>query len=187
MAVVWLVAARPPLTSLHRAVCVLTRADDHRGWAIFEQGVSLFVVAHLNVAQKQGALPVRLADAQAARPKVLDITGDTPIVRTVEDAPEVLLDATIDAIDAAHFTGKADRPLVEAMAAELEWVIKGSMDAVSMQRDAAARSVDPRVLREARTGIQLRDVLAQEAKERLHERATLDAGAVHADDGTSGL
>ena len=172
---------------MHRAVCACTHADDHRGWAIFEQGVSLFVVAHLNVAQKQGARPARLAAAQAARPKVLDITGDTPIVRTVEDAPEVLLDATIDAIDAAHFTGKADRPLVEAMAAELEWVIKGSMDAVSMQRDAAARSVDPRVLREARTGIQLRDVLAPEAKERLHERATLDAGAVHADDGTSGL
>ena len=168
---------------MHRAVCACACADDHRGWAIFEQGVSLFVVAHLNVAEKQGALPARLADAQAARPKVLDISGDTPIVRTVEDAPEVLLDTTIDAIDAAHFSGKADRPLVEAMAAELEWVIKGSMDAVAMQRNAAARSVDPRVLREARTGIQLRDVLAQEAKERPRERArpTLDVGAVHAE------
>ena len=43
-------------------------------------------------------MPARFADAQAARPKLLDISGDTPIVRTVEDAPEMLLDAFLEGI-----------------------------------------------------------------------------------------
>ena len=64
---VWLGRAAASDIGAPRGLCVLTRADDDRGWAIFEQGVSLFVVAHLNLAQKQGALPASTVEEHKAK------------------------------------------------------------------------------------------------------------------------
>jgi hypothetical protein len=124
-----------------------------RGWCIAEQGASVAVATLLNAAEDarrrrgiaawQGVGLERFDHAQRSRPKVVEIREDEssqPVeFLAKEEGGGVMswltgessnsqLDAAIDAIDAAHFTGKGDKPAVRMLLAGLEYSIKTAIE-----------------------------------------------------------
>jgi len=108
----------------------------------------MVVLAHLTTAEAQakkgGApLPERFALAQATRPKVLNISNGTCEAREVTASPIELLRRTVEAISKAKFTGKGDKPVVQQMMSEFEWLIKTAVE--SAQVDPLEVTLDPRI------------------------------------------
>ena len=89
--------------------------------------------AHFEELERQRrTLPARLAAAQAARPKVIDVSDGTP--RKLElggVAPELLLDNVTDRLrdegGDVRFTGKGDRAMVCKLLTRFEWTIHTGM------------------------------------------------------------
>ena len=110
-----------------------SRRYDNRGWCVFEQGAASVVLAHFEEVERQGrTLPARLAAAQAARPKVIDVSDGTP--RKLElggVAPDLLLDKVTDRLrdedGDVRFTGTGDRAMVCELLTKFEWTIHTSM------------------------------------------------------------
>ena len=117
---------------------------DGRGWTIFEQGVALTTAAHLLNAAKQKELLPRFASATAARPKLIDITGELPVARDAEVAdadPTKVLHEAIKAALATSWVG--NKAKVEEMLHEFEWLIKTAVE--SAQVDPLDITLDPRI------------------------------------------
>ena len=130
------------------------RGEHYSGWCTFEQGACTVALAHLSAAEKQaasrgGVLPARIARAQMARPKVIDISDGEIRPRVISEPPEVLLNTAINAIEHATFVGKGDQPMVQQMLAELEWTMKTAMDEAELAHKAHELSIDPKLLSRA--------------------------------------
>ena len=96
----------------------------YSGWCTFEQGVSIMAATHLAAAEKHAAdagsaLPPRLMNAQASRPKLTDISGGVACPREPAASAEKLLAETVHAIEGATFVGKGDKTVVQQMLAEV--------------------------------------------------------------------
>ncbi|EOD20386.1 hypothetical protein EMIHUDRAFT_242059 [Emiliania huxleyi CCMP1516] len=118
-----------------------SRPYDERGWCVFEQGAASVVLAHFEEAERQGrTLPARLAAAQAARRKVIEVSDDgtpkklehggvAPDLRGV--APDLLLDDVTDKLrdegGDVRFTGTGDRAMVCELLTKFEWTIHTSL------------------------------------------------------------
>ena len=101
----------------------------------FEQANAKLVVAHLARAERLAArrsqtLSTRFANAQASRAKLTDISDGQVRRVAVDDAPVTVLEAAFADIDGATFVGRGDRPKVQFMLAELEWIMKTAMEQV---------------------------------------------------------
>ena len=99
--------------------------DGGRGWCITEQCACLCVAAHLQHASHPHQ---RFEVAQAARPKVFDISGDANVPHPASEPPARVLDHGMKALHGAHFVGKGDREVVQAMLGDLEWTMKTAID-----------------------------------------------------------
>jgi len=121
-----------------------------RGWCIFEQGASQIAAAHLAAAEKQTALPLQFAKAQASRAKVIDISGGRVVPFKPVSKPSAMLKATTQAIEAARFTGKGDLFIVQQMLAEFEYTIQSAVGQASIYNAASGLTPDPSVLRKVR-------------------------------------
>lgn len=103
-----------------------------RGWCIFEQAVCMTVLAHLTKAKKRAAeqggvaLTERLARAEAARPKVIDISISLAeaVPRTCQRPPKEVLEEACQAIERAHFSKEEDKQVVPQMLNEFEWTVR---------------------------------------------------------------
>ena len=144
-------AAESAVKALGRAkkpVCLFynERPYDDRGWCVFEQGVATMADAHVKVAERQALekgreLPERFRLAQAARPKVTDISNGMSVVQVMTESPEELLSTIGVRIDKSKFTGAADKPTVKQMAQEFEWDIYCAVR--SAQVDALKMALAP--------------------------------------------
>ena len=142
--------------------------DEGRGWCIFEQGVSMTVLAHLTAAERQAeekgrALPQRFQRAQAARAKVYDIGGVAPVARECSLPPREVLDEACDAIEKARFTGSADSVTVPHMLAEFEYIVGSTFEQApedyatsGLTLPPSARTTAARSMRSSRSGISRR-------------------------------
>ena len=123
----------------------------------------------LAAAERQaGRLPERLVRAQASRAKETDISGGETRPVEITEQPEALLAATTDAIEHAKFVGKADKPMVQQLLAELEWIMKTAAEQATAQHAASGLTVDPSRLRWLKRAARLRARAgASEAREGL--------------------
>ena len=90
------------------------------------------MLAHFEEVERQGrTLPARLAAAQAARPKVIDVSDNTPRKLELGGAPELLLDSVTDRLrdegGDVRFTGTGDRAMVCDLLTRFEWTIHTGM------------------------------------------------------------
>lgn len=119
-----------------------------RGWCIVEQGSATVVAAHLAKAKAEGGLIERFARAEAARPKVIDITdGGRAAPRVITEDPLALLERTMDELGRARFTFPSDKAMAEEMMAGFEWTIKSAMEQAELAQHADLLTVDPAVER----------------------------------------
>ena len=117
-----------------------------RGWCVVEQGSSTVVAAHLAKAKEiEKGLIERFERAEAARAKVINITGDTPEERRFTDVdPIELLDRTMRELSVARFTFSSDRAVAEEMMAGFEWIIKSAMEQAELAQHADLLTVTRR-------------------------------------------
>ena len=94
-----------------------------------------------------GGLIERFERAEAARAKVIDITGDAPEERRITDDPLELLDRTMRELSVARFTFPSDKAMAEEMMAGFEWTIKSAMEQAELAQHADLLTVDPAVER----------------------------------------
>ena len=112
----------------------------------FEQANAKLVVAHLARAERLAArrsqtLSTRFANAQASRAKLTDISDGQVRRVAIDDAPVTVLETAFADIDGATFVGRGDRPKVQFMLAELEWIMKTAMEHVMAARSGAPGSM----------------------------------------------
>lgn len=127
---------------------------EDKGWCLVEKGSSSVVAAHLAMAAKQKTLPERYQRAEAARPKLIDITDCTtpdakPEVLDKCEEPVVVLEETMRALGKCRFTFPSDRTMAEEMMADFEWTIKSAMDQAELAQNADILSIDPKLLSSA--------------------------------------
>ena len=80
------------------------------------QGACCTVAAHLEAARRRGELPQRFSLANAARPKVIDISEiDAPCAPESDVDPRQLLLEAMEAIRKANFVGKGDQATVRRL------------------------------------------------------------------------
>jgi hypothetical protein len=128
----------------------------YSGWCTFEQGAAKIAAAHLQAAREQAEahgtlLPERLTRAQTRRVKIIDISGDVAQPSVVNAAPTELLAATIENINGAKFVGKGDKPMVQHMLSELDWIMKTAAEQATARHAAeSGLTVDPLMLKHLR-------------------------------------
>ena len=124
-----------------------------RGWCVVEQGSSTVVAAHLAKAKGSGrGLVEQYQRAEAARPKVIDITnGGVAEPRLIEEDPMALLDRTMDELGKARFTFPSDKTMAVEMMQKFEWTIKTAMEEAELALNAAELTVDPAIERRERS------------------------------------
>jgi len=126
---------------------------DDKGWCLVEKGSSGVVAAHLAKAAKHATgLPERYQRAEAARAKLIDITGCAtldakPEVLELSEEPTVVLKQTMCALAACRFTFPSDRTMAEEMMADFEWTINSAMEQAELAQNAHVLSIDPKLLR----------------------------------------
>jgi len=99
-----------------------------RGWTTFEDGVSMFVVSHLSAAFKvRKHVPDDFVRAEQRRCKVTDISDGKIEARRAELVPERQLDATLERLSRAAFTGKGDAEMVRKMLMDFDALIKAGV------------------------------------------------------------
>ena len=137
-----------------------------RGWCVVEQGSSTVVAAHLAKAKaSEKGLLERFERAEAARPKVIDITGDAPEERRFTDVdPLELLDRTMRELSVARFTFPSDKAMAEEMMAGFEWTIKSAMEQAELAQHADLLTVDPAVERRLLLGRSRKDLPASSGR-----------------------
>ena len=103
--------------------------DGGRGWCIVEKGTASAVIAHIAAAKKNGVLPQRIADACAARPKLIDLTAGIDRVVQPRRQPHDLLRAVKLELEMARFSVSTDRALAYQTMLSFEAAIKKAIDA----------------------------------------------------------
>ena len=79
--------------------------------------------------------------AEAARPKVIDITnGGVAEPRLIEEDPMALLDRTMDELGKARFTFPSDKTMAEEMMTSFETTIHGAMEHARWTRANTAQA-----------------------------------------------
>ena len=111
------------------------------------------VAAHLAKAKASGrGLIEQYQRAEAARPKVIDITnGGVAEPRLIEEDPMALLDRTMDELGKARFTFPSDKTMAVEMMQQFEWTIKTAMEEAELALNAAELTVDPAIERRERS------------------------------------
>ena len=83
--------------------------DDGRGWCCFEASISGELIARLSVYPKMRSA------LESLPPKLLRVSADTPSEPIEVGALAGRVEAKVARIDAATFTGKADKPIVVSL------------------------------------------------------------------------
>ena len=90
------------------------------GRCLGEQGWTESVVGHAAAARARGqALPRQFEIAEAARPKLTEITGRQQRPRVIDE--EVDMDELSERLSNAHFSGKGDDKLVMKLTYSYTW------------------------------------------------------------------
>ena len=146
-------AALAGLAKQHRGAALFYNATPYedKGWCLVE-GCSGVVAAHLTKAAKQTALPEKYQQAEAARAKLIDITGCTtadakPEVLERSEEPTAVLEETMRMLARCRFTFPSDRTMAEEMMADFEWTIKSAMEQAELAQNAHVLTIDPKLLR----------------------------------------
>ena len=106
-----------------------------RGWCLFELGMGRAVLAHLAAARARWELPPRFEEAEQCRPKLTELTPGPHA--SPAKAPAAVMAELQEALQAAKFTGKADRPKVIQLSYNFDWDM---LQARPHAMDAAHRS-----------------------------------------------
>jgi len=122
-----------------------------RGWCVWEDSVSMFVLHQLAAAAEQHALPTRYQLAQRSRAKVIDLAGEPPRPRDVVSPPEKMLEQAIQQLESARFSFEPDCISARKMLVHFDWLVKASLQ--QAQLDPRTNTTDPNhSLRLPRTG-----------------------------------
>ena len=110
------------------------RDYNSRGWCTFESGLAMIVEDFITSAATRCQLPTSVMEAEAARPKSVDITTLAAADENGLHQPPKALDlgagtateqikVVTAAMLASTFTGKGDKDKVRAMLLRFEWII----------------------------------------------------------------
>ena len=110
--------------------------------------MSIEVIARLSVYPKMEAL------LDSLPPKLIALSAEQPAEPVAWDraahAGGRHVEHAVTCIQEAFFTGKGDKPKVQMLLAQLEWLIRGAVEEDAASSGLDGRTIDPAIIRRRR-------------------------------------